>query len=126
LPSEIVLCQRNLLFAELTCGTIALLQSEASMPFDPAKERRGAKRRRVDEPATIEHESRAEKCLVRDISARGVQLILETPPAPDTEVGLMVPPVGFLTAYVKWRNGNRAGAAFRAISPAAEERIRRI
>jgi hypothetical protein len=96
------------------------------MPFDPANERRSAKRRRVDEPATIERESRAEKCIVRDISARGVQLILERPPAPDTEVGLMVPPVGFLTAHVKWRNGNRAGAVFDTVSPAVEERIRRI
>ena len=96
------------------------------MPFDPANERRSAKRRRVDEPATIEHDSRAEKCIVRDISARGVQLVLESPPAPNTEVGLMVPPVGFLTAHVKWRAGNRAGAVLSAVSPAAEERIRKI
>jgi hypothetical protein len=96
------------------------------MPFDPANERRDEKRRRVDEPATIEHGSRVEKCIVRDISAKGVQLVLERPPAPDTQVGLMVPPVGFLTANVKWRHDNRAGAVFNLVSAAAEERIRKI
>jgi hypothetical protein len=99
---------------------------EATMPFDPENEQRSVKRLRVDEPATIEHADRAEECLVRDISTKGVQLVLERPPAPDAQIRVRLPPVGSLIAKVKWRNHNRLGALLEEISPEEAERIRKI
>ena len=98
-----------------------------SKPSDQAiDEQRHVLRRRVDEPATITHERGTEKGLVRDISSSGAQLVLQTPPSPNSTVEIKMEAVGSMKAKVKWSNGTRAGAAFEDVSPETIEKIRRL
>jgi len=98
-----------------------------SKPSDQAiDEQRHVLRRRVDEPAMIKHESGTEKGLVRDISSSGAQLVLQTPPAPNSTVEIRMEAVGSVRAKVKWSNGTRAGAAFEDVPAETIEKIRRL
>jgi hypothetical protein len=90
------------------------------------KEKRGATRRRIDMTAAMQQGDRAADCVVRDISSTGVQLIVHTPPAPETPIAVKMDRVGFLQAIVRWRDGNRLGAALAKVTAAIEERIRKL
>jgi hypothetical protein len=98
-----------------------------SKPSDQAiDEQRHVMRRRVDEPATIKHERGTEKGLVRDISSSGAQLVLQSPPAPNSTVEIKMETVGSVKAKVKWSNGTRVGAEFENVPLETIEKIKRL
>jgi hypothetical protein len=89
-------------------------------------EQRSQPRRPVNCSATLHQNAQAVDCVVRDISPSGVQLLVNDPPEPDTEIALKIERVGFVEGTVRWRNGHRIGALFRNMTPAAEQRIARL
>jgi hypothetical protein len=96
-------------------------------PNNSREEQRDQRRIRVDEPATIKHQKGSERGLVRDISATGAQLVLDEPPEPDSTIEIKMDAVGpILEGRVRWRAGNRVGAAFERISADAVEKIRKL
>jgi hypothetical protein len=89
-------------------------------------EQRSQPRRRVNCSATLHQNAQAVDCVVRDISPSGVQLLVSEPPEPDTEIALKIERVGFVEGTVRWRNGQRIGASFQNVTPAAEQRIAKL
>jgi hypothetical protein len=90
------------------------------------EEKRGAVRRRINIKATLQQPDRSADCVVRNISSTGVQLIVRTPPPPETSIAVKMDRVGFLQAIVRWRDGNRLGAVLSKVTAAIEERIRKL
>ena len=98
-----------------------------SQPARRGVEQRQEPRRRVSCAATIQDASRESSCIVRDISPGGVQLLVERmPPAPRTAIHVKITRVGFLSAEVRWTDGNRLGASFEKITPAIADRINKL
>ena len=96
-------------------------------PATKGVEQRREPRRQVHCAATILDASRESNALVRDISPAGVQLLVEkAPPAPRTPINVKITRVGFLTAEVRWTDGNRLGASFEKVSPAMADRINKL
>jgi hypothetical protein len=97
------------------------------MPQLSKQEQRSEPRRQVSCAATIQDASHETNCLVRDISPAGVQLLVEKrPPAPRTPINVKILRVGFVSAEVRWTDGNRLGASFANVSPAMADRINRL
>jgi hypothetical protein len=96
-------------------------------PATTGSDQRREPRRQVSCAATIQEFSRETNCVVRDISPAGIQLLVEKkPPAPRTPINVKIARVGFLSAEVRWTDGNRLGASFDKVSPAMADRINRL
>ena len=89
-------------------------------------EQRSQPRRPVNCSATLHQNAQAVDCVVSDISATGAQILLGDPPEPHTEIALKIERVGFVEGTVRWRNGQRVGASFQNMTPAAEQRIAKL